>query len=178
MSRTVIKESCRQLTKVNSYSSFLSSSPLSPCVSNFTNKFVSVKCELTNQNQQCRNNRLLGRDRSAACVDDGGEWGGGWWRWGGDRWSIFPAVSLYREQWEQAVKAGGFERPFQPNLPIAIQEVIIIFVSEGGWGSVMQENNTEKRIIRRMKRTFHGHRIKRNTKKRHPSWLLGPGYVC
>lgn len=29
----------------------------------------------------------------------------------------------------------------------------------------MQENNTEKRIIRRMKRIFHGHRIKRNTKK-------------
>lgn len=29
----------------------------------------------------------------------------------------------------------------------------------------MQENNTEKRIIRRMKRIFHGHRIKRDTKK-------------
>lgn len=38
---------------------------------------------------------------------------------------------LYRQQGEQAVKTGGFERPLQPNLPIAIQEVIIIFVSEG-----------------------------------------------
>ena len=26
----------------------------------------------------------------------------------------------------------------------------------------MQENNTEKRFISRMKRTFHGHRIKNN----------------
>lgn len=43
---------------------------------------------------------------------------------------IWPVVSLYRQQGEQAVKAGGFEHPFQPNLPIAIQEVIIIFVSE------------------------------------------------
>lgn len=33
----------------------------------------------------------------------------------------------------------------------------------------MQGNNTEKRIIRRMKRTFHGHRIK----KTH----LATGYV-
>lgn len=32
----------------------------------------------------------------------------------------------------------------------------------------MQENNTEKRIIRRMKRTFHGHRIKKNKEK---DWL-------
>lgn len=29
----------------------------------------------------------------------------------------------------------------------------------------MQENNTEKRIIRRMKRTFHGHRIKKNKRR-------------
>lgn len=28
----------------------------------------------------------------------------------------------------------------------------------------MQENNTEKRIIRGMKRTFHGHRIKKKKK--------------
>lgn len=63
-----------------------------------------------------------------------------------NRWSIRPVVSLYRQQGEQAVKAGGFERPFQPNLPIAIQEVIIIFVSEGGWGSIMQENKPEERM--------------------------------
>lgn len=55
-------------------------------------------------------------------------------------WSIRPVVSLYRQQGEQAVKAGGFERLFQPNLPIAVQEIIIIFVSEGGWGSVKQEH--------------------------------------
>lgn len=33
----------------------------------------------------------------------------------------------------------------------------------------MQENNTEKRIIRRMKRTFHGQNQEtREEKKRHP----------
>jgi hypothetical protein len=58
-----------------------------------------------------------------------------------------PVVPLYRQQGEQSVKAGGFERPFQPDLPIAVEEVIIIFVSGGGWrgGCVMQENNTEER---------------------------------
>lgn len=78
----------------------------------------------------------VGSDRPTAW------WMKGGWSW----WSIRPVVSLYRQQGEQAVKVGGFECPFQPNLPIAIQEEIIIFVSKGGWGCVMQENNTEERM--------------------------------
>lgn len=94
----------------------------------------------------------------------------GGWRWGRDggkgtgregfeemkhspRW-----FQLYRQQGEQAVKTGGFERPLQPNLPIAIQEVIIIFVSEGKDGvelckkkktkikKTTKQNKTEERV--------------------------------
>lgn len=73
--------------------------------------------------------------QTSVLVDEGGRGGagGGARRRGGfeemkhsPRW-----FQLYRQQGEQAVKTGGFERPLQPNLPIAIQEVIIIFVSEG-----------------------------------------------
>ena len=66
-------------------------------------------------------------------------------------------VSLFRQQGKQAVKAGGFECPFKPNLPIAIQEVIIIFVSERGWGSVMQEKQHRgENVIREAMRDLHG----------------------
>lgn len=85
---------------------------------------------------------------------------------------------LYRQQGEQAVKTGGFERPLQPNLPIAIQEVIIIFVSEGKDGvelckkkktkikKTTKQNKTEERVS--LGEGDEGHANKSN-KAPHPS---------
>lgn len=62
------------------------------------------------------------------------------WRKMLESWGLLG--SLYRQHGEQTVKAGGLVQLFQPNVPIAIQEVIIIFESK-----VYYRDNKEERCF-------------------------------
>lgn len=102
----------------------------------FQDKLIFVPClpPLADQSESTVQGQTGFYGQRSVLVDEGGRGGGG----GGGRKEGIEEMKhsprwfqLYRQQGEQAVKTGGFERPLQPNLPIAIQEVIIIFVSEG-----------------------------------------------